>query len=140
MKTDIHPKYTVQNFTCSCGNVIELPSTTKGQGIEICSECHPYYTGKQKTIDSGGRIQKFTSKYTTVVGAARKTRKEIPVKEAIAAPATKDGAKEKVSKVKVKTSTPSKVAANAAPAEAKATEAPAAEAPAAEASAAEAAE
>ncbi len=112
MKTDTHPNYTLQNFNCSCGNVIELNSTTKGQGIEICSECHPYYTGKQKTIDSGGRIQKFTSRYTTVVGAARKTRKELPAKaEAIAAPA----AKEKVSKVKVKAA--SKVAADAAPAE-----------------------
>jgi large subunit ribosomal protein L31 len=101
MKTDVHPKYTLQNFTCSCGNVIELPSTTNGQGIEICSNCHPYYTGKQKTIDSGGRIQKFTSRYTTVVGAARKTRKELPVKaEAPAAP------EKKVSKVKVKAAKP----------------------------------
>ena len=113
MKTDIHPKYTVQNFTCSCGNVIELPSTTKGQGIEICSECHPYYTGKQKTIDSGGRIQKFTSKYTTVVGAARKTRKELPAKaEAAPAPA----AKEKVSKVKVKAAKAETAPVEAAPA------------------------
>ena len=120
MKTDTHPNYTLQNFNCSCGNVIELNSTTKGQGIEICSECHPYYTGKQKTIDSGGRIQKFTSKYTTVVGAARKTRKELPVKEAAPAPVAKDA---KVSKVKVKTSAPkAEAAAEAAP------EAPAAEA------------
>ncbi len=121
MKAEIHPNYTAQTFTCSCGNVIELPSTTNGQGIEICSNCHPYYTGKQKMIDSGGRIEKFTSRYTTVVGAARKSRKEIPVKAKEEAPA-----KEKVSKVKVK-------AAKAAPAkeEAKA-EAPAAEAPAAE--------
>ena len=124
MKTDIHPKYTVQNFTCSCGNVIELPSTTKGQGIEICSECHPYYTGKQKTIDSGGRIQKFTSKYTTVVGAARKTRKELPVKaEATPAPA----AKEKVSKVKVKAAKPAEAAVEAPAPEAAAEETAAAE-------------
>jgi large subunit ribosomal protein L31 len=122
MKTDVHPKYTLQNFTCSCGNVISLNSTTNGQGIEICSECHPYYTGKQKTIDSGGRIQKFTSRYTTVVGAARKTRKELPVKEAAPAPVAKDA---KVSKVKVKTSAPK--------AEAKAEAAP--EAPAVDASA-----
>ena len=125
MKTDIHPKYTVQNFNCSCGNVIELPSTTKGQGIEICSECHPYYTGKQKTIDSGGRIQKFTSKYTTVVGAARKTRKELPAKaEAAAAPAAKDA---KVSKVKVKTSAPKTEAKAEAAPEAAAEETAAAE-------------
>src|SRR5690606_33165757 len=54
MKADIHPKYTPQTFTCSCGNVIELPSTISGQGIEICSNCHPFFTGKQKMIDSGG--------------------------------------------------------------------------------------
>lgn len=119
MKTDIHPNYTLQNFTCSCGNIIELPSTTKGQGIEICSNCHPYYTGKQKTIDSGGRIQKFTSRYTTVVGAARKTRKEVPVKAEAAAPAA-----EKVSKVKVKAAKPAAAAEAAPAAEA---EAPAAE-------------
>lgn len=123
MKTDIHPNYKTQNFTCSCGNVIELPSTTNGQGIEICSNCHPYYTGKQKMIDSGGRIEKFTSRYTTVVGAARKSRKEIPVKaEAAPAPA----AKEKVSKVKVKAAKPAAEAA-AAPAAEAAAETPAAE-------------
>ena len=121
MKTDVHPKYTMQNFTCSCGNVIELPSTTNGQGIEICSNCHPYYTGKQKMIDSGGRIEKFTSRYTTVVGAARKSRKEIPVKAEPAAPA----AKEK-SKVKVKAAKPA-AAAEAAPAAEAAAETPAAE-------------
>ena len=108
MKTDTHPKYDLQNFVCSCGNIIELPSTTKGQGIEICSNCHPYYTGKQKMIDSGGRIEKFTSRYTTVVGAARKTRKELPVKAAPAAP-------EAVSKTKAKAAKP-KAAAKEAPA------------------------
>jgi large subunit ribosomal protein L31 len=124
MKTDIHPKYTQQNFTCSCGNVIELPSTTNGQGIEICSNCHPYYTGKQKMIDSGGRIEKFTSRYTTVVGAVRKSRKEIPVKaETPKAPA----AKEKVSKVKVKAAQ-----VKAAPAEAASVAEAVEEAPAAE--------
>jgi large subunit ribosomal protein L31 len=128
MKTDVHPTYTVQNFTCSCGNVIELPSTTKGQGIEICSACHPYYTGKQKMIDSGGRIEKFTSRYTTVVGAARKTRKEIPVK-ADAKAAAPAPVKEK--KVKAKASQTAATAAAEAPAAA-AESAPEAEAPAAE--------
>ena len=116
MKTDIHPNYKMQNFTCSCGNVIELPSTAGGQGIEICSNCHPYYTGKQKMIDSGGRIEKFTSRYTTVVGAARKTRKEAPATAAAPAePAvskTKAKAKAKAEKVA------SAPAAEAAPAEA----------------------
>lgn len=74
MKTDIHPKYSMQKFTCSCGNIIELNATIPGQGIEICSNCHPYYTGKQKILDSAGRIEKFTSRYTQIVGAKRKTR------------------------------------------------------------------
>jgi large subunit ribosomal protein L31 len=113
MKTDTHPKYTMQNFTCSCGNVIELPSTAGGQGIEICSNCHPYYTGKQKMIDSGGRIEKFTSRYTSVVGAARKTRKEAPVVKAAEPPVSKTKAKAKAKAEK----------APAAPAEAPAAEA-----------------
>ena len=78
MKTDIHPKYTMQSFTCSCGNIIELPSVSQGQGIEICSNCHPFYTGKQKVIDSAGRIERFTSRYTTTVGGVRKSRKAAP--------------------------------------------------------------
>jgi large subunit ribosomal protein L31 len=125
MKTDIHPKYTLQSFTCSCGNIVELPSTTTGQGIEICSNCHPYYTGKQKMIDSGGRIEMFTSRYTSVVGGARKSRKEIPVK-AETAKATPAATKEKVSKVKVK---PAQIKATAAVEDAPAAvdEAPAAE-------------
>jgi large subunit ribosomal protein L31 len=74
MKTDIHPKYSVQKFNCSCGNVIEVRSTMQGQGIEICSNCHPYYTGKQKLLDSAGRIEKFNQRYASVVGGKRKTR------------------------------------------------------------------
>ena len=74
MKTDIHPKYSQQTFTCSCGNVIEIRSTMPGQGIEICSNCHPFYTGKQKLLDSAGRIEKFTQRYTSIVGGKRKTR------------------------------------------------------------------
>ena len=81
MKADIHPKYTPQVFNCSCGNVINLPSVMPGQSIEICSNCHPFYTGKQKMIDSGGRIERFTSRYTTTVGGARKSRKVVPAKE-----------------------------------------------------------
>ncbi len=81
MKATIHPNYTLQSFNCSCGNVIQLNSTIPGQGIEICSNCHPYYTGKQKLLDSAGRIEKFTSRYTTIVGAKRKTRKDAKTKE-----------------------------------------------------------
>ncbi len=74
MRSGLHPTYTVKSFTCSCGNVIEIPSTVEGQGVEICSNCHPYYTGKQKLLDSAGRIEKFTNRYSTIVGGKRKTR------------------------------------------------------------------
>jgi large subunit ribosomal protein L31 len=87
MKTGIHPKYDVQSFNCSCGNIIEVRATIPGQGIEICSNCHPYYTGKQKILDSAGRIEKFTSRYTSIVGAKRKTR-------AVSKEATKEVAKD----------------------------------------------
>jgi large subunit ribosomal protein L31 len=87
MKANLHPNYNLQTFNCSCGNVIQLKSTIPGQGIEICSNCHPYYTGKQKLLDSAGRIEKFTSRYTSIVGGKRKTRKEVKGKEETAAAA-----------------------------------------------------
>lgn len=77
MKSNIHPSYTLQTFTCTCGQVIEMNSTVPGQPIEICSNCHPFYTGKQKLLDSAGRIEKFTSRYTSIVGGKRKTRTKV---------------------------------------------------------------
>jgi large subunit ribosomal protein L31 len=109
MKADIHPKYTPQAFTCSCGTVIELPSVMPGQGIEICSNCHPFYTGKQKMIDSAGRIERFTSRYSTVVGGVRKSRKV--VKEA---PAKAEKTSEKAEKSEKVAKTPKAAKAKAA--------------------------
>ncbi len=64
MKTDIHPKYDTIKVTCSCGNQFETRSTMhKPLHIEVCSECHPFYTGKQKIVDTAGRIEKFRQKY-----------------------------------------------------------------------------
>ena len=64
MKANIHPKYDTIKATCSCGNVINVPSTLgKDLNLDICSNCHPFYTGKQKNIDAGGRIDKFNSKF-----------------------------------------------------------------------------
>ena len=63
MKSNIHPNYQPATFTCSCGNVIETYSTTKSSSIEICSNCHPFYTGKQKLLDSAGRVERFKAKY-----------------------------------------------------------------------------
>ena len=64
MKKDLQPKMHEIKIKCSCGNVIETLSTKKGDiSIEICSQCHPFYTGKQKILDSAGRVDKFNRKY-----------------------------------------------------------------------------
>jgi large subunit ribosomal protein L31 len=64
MKADIHPNYSDINVTCSCGNEFTTRSTLGDNlSIEVCSSCHPFYTGKQKIVDSGGRVDKFRRKY-----------------------------------------------------------------------------
>lgn len=66
MKKDIHPKYDTCKVTCACGNNFETRATIPEIKVEICSECHPFYTGKQKLIDTAGRIEKFRRKYGKV--------------------------------------------------------------------------
>ncbi|NUO78508.1 50S ribosomal protein L31 [candidate division KSB1 bacterium] len=73
MKPDIHPKYVMGTVTCACGNVFQVRSTIGDQRIEICSQCHPFFTGKQKLIDSAGRVEKFMKKYQTYGGKAAAT-------------------------------------------------------------------
>ncbi|HET8739203.1 MAG TPA: 50S ribosomal protein L31 [Acidimicrobiia bacterium] len=64
MKTDIHPTYDTTKVTCSCGNQFETRSTKPGEmHIELCNECHPFFTGKQKVVDSGGRVERFQRRY-----------------------------------------------------------------------------
>jgi len=64
MKKDLHPKYQKIKATCSCGNVIEVNSTLASDiNVEICSNCHPFYTGQQKIVDTGGRVQRFEKKF-----------------------------------------------------------------------------
>ena len=64
MKDKIHPKLNVVTVKCSCGNEIVTRSTKKdGYSVEICSQCHPFYTGKTKIVDTAGRIEKFNAKY-----------------------------------------------------------------------------
>jgi large subunit ribosomal protein L31 len=63
MKTDIHPKYNLTTVTCACGNVIETRSTARDIKVEICSKCHPFFTGKQKLIDTAGRVERFKRRY-----------------------------------------------------------------------------
>lgn len=66
MKAKIHPKYVETVIKCACGHEVKTRSTLKDQHVEICSNCHPFYTGKQKLIDSAGRIEKFTRKYKNI--------------------------------------------------------------------------
>ena len=63
MKTDIHPDYVECAVHCSCGNEFVTRSTVPSLRVELCSECHPFYTGKQKLVDTGGRVERFQRRY-----------------------------------------------------------------------------
>ena len=63
MKKDIHPKYYQTQISCVCGNVIETGCTAENVKVEICSSCHPFFTGKQKLVDTAGRVDRFRRKY-----------------------------------------------------------------------------
>ena len=71
MKATIHPAYQEIKVTCSCGNTFQTRSTTaKPLHVEVCSACHPFYTGKQKMLDTAGRVEKFRQKYASKKPAA----------------------------------------------------------------------
>ena len=77
MQTDIHPKYSAINVTCSCGNKFSTGSTLgKDLSIEICAKCHPFYTGKQKMIDTAGRIDRFRKKYSRGSSSEAETKED----------------------------------------------------------------
>lgn len=63
MKVNIHPEYSETTIKCACGNVLEASSTKSDIRVEICSKCHPFFTGKQKLVDSAGRVERFKNKY-----------------------------------------------------------------------------
>ncbi len=63
MKEDIHPKYQKTTITCVCGETMETGSTKENIKVDICSRCHPFFTGKQKFVDTGGRVERFKRKY-----------------------------------------------------------------------------
>ncbi len=63
MKKGLHPKYVESTIICACGNVIHTRSTKPNIHVEVCSKCHPFFTGKQKFVDSEGRVEKFIKKY-----------------------------------------------------------------------------
>lgn len=67
MKADIHPKYEEMTATCSCGNVMKIRSTRgKDINLDVCSACHPFYTGKQRTADTGGRVDRFKKRFGAI--------------------------------------------------------------------------
>jgi large subunit ribosomal protein L31 len=88
MKPGIHPKYAATKITCICGNVIETFSTKESFSVEVCSACHPFFTGKIKLLDMAGRVEKFQKKTATAVTAQaeEKAREEA---RAVAAAAKK---------------------------------------------------
>ncbi|MEM9039621.1 MAG: 50S ribosomal protein L31 [Actinomycetota bacterium] len=71
MKTEIHPTYNDTTVKCSCGNTFTTRSTVVGDlTVELCNECHPFFTGKQKLVDSGGRVERFNRRYGRRAGGA----------------------------------------------------------------------
>ena len=76
MKTAIHPEYFKTTVRCACGHEFETGSTAKEINIEICSQCHPFFTGKQKLVDSAGRVERFKRKYAKFNKAPADTKAE----------------------------------------------------------------
>ena len=78
MKTGIHPDYKETRVVCSCGNTFTTRSVKEELHVELCNQCHPFYTGKQKLVDTGGRVERFQKKY------AKRARRSAPEAEATA--------------------------------------------------------
>ena len=79
MKDKIHPEYKEATIACVCGNVIHTRSTKQGIHVDICSNCHPFFTGKQKLVDAAGRVEKFAKRYAGKVKS--RVKAEEPKKE-----------------------------------------------------------
>jgi large subunit ribosomal protein L31 len=119
MKEAIHPDYKAAKIVCNCGNVIETRSTRGDFHIEICANCHPFFTGKQKIMDTAGRIEKFKTRYAATPAAKAEPAKPAPApaaaKKAEAPKENRAAKRAKTGKTKAKT--------DAAPAETAAAEA-----------------
>ena len=86
MKQDIHPDYVVATVHCSCGNTFTTRSTKSELRVEICSNCHPFYTGKQKLVDTGGRVERFQRRYAKQQAEQAASGRERAARPAPAAP------------------------------------------------------
>ncbi len=80
MKPDLHPVYPPSRIVCACGNVIESRSTRGSFHVEICSNCHPFFTGKYKLVDTEGRVERFRKKYEAKPAAAEAQKTKAPAK------------------------------------------------------------
>ena len=95
MKEGIHPEYGVTSIRCACGNVIETQSTQPGMiQVEICSSCHPFFTGKQKLIDTAGRIDRFKKKFgdKVILGNQSRAKKPAPAPQPAKEPKAEEAA------------------------------------------------
>jgi large subunit ribosomal protein L31 len=72
VKADLHPMYKTLSVVCACGNKFETRSTSNNIHVEVCSQCHPYFTGKQRMLDTAGRVDRFRRKYGTPADTAAK--------------------------------------------------------------------
>jgi large subunit ribosomal protein L31 len=88
MKTDIHPEYVESSVRCSCGNTFTTRSTKAEVHLELCNECHPFFTGKQKLVDSGGRVERFQRRYGARKGKAKAATTSAPAAAAAPEPST----------------------------------------------------
>ena len=75
MKSDIHPEYRELTVSCSCGNTFVTKSTADSLHLELCNECHPFFTGRQKLVDSGGRVERFQKRYANTPVKSKKRQK-----------------------------------------------------------------
>ena len=102
MKPGIHPEYVESTVHCSCGNTFKTHSTKPELHVELCSECHPFYTGKQKFVDTGGRVQRFSDKFGNAAAvtlereAAEKAARQKAAEEAVFAAKSEREVKEAV--------------------------------------------
>ncbi|MDR1775020.1 MAG: 50S ribosomal protein L31 [Actinomycetes bacterium] len=141
MKQGIHPKYETTVYTCSCGNTFETKSTRGGTlHVELCNKCHPFFTGQQKFVDTGGRVQRFADKFGAAAAATlEKEKKAAEARRIAAEKAAADAAAKREAKAAEKAARAEEFAKHAPepaadePAEAEA--APVADEPAAEAAA-----
>ena len=116
MKKDIHPKYEEATVKCVCGNTFKTRSTAKEISVEICSACHPFFTGTQKLVDSAGRIERFMKKYGKDYVAAEEESKGKAEAKPVKKPAKEPKAEAKPDAAPAEEKAPEKPKAEAAPA------------------------